>query len=391
MNIVERQERLLGGVGVGRFRVVDEQHPVEPADLFHAMREPRECLERARDAIALDAESPRGGVGERGVLPVMRAAKRPRARKIGRWRGFPSGHHAMLADPDVGERRLRARHRNDAGHASARFQSRIDLATGLVVHADQRDLGLRDKPLLDGGVAGEIAMPVEMVRRDVDEESDGWLKRGREVDLVGRTFNDMDAPRRGRRKVEDRHADIAAHRNLASGLLKHMGDERGGRRFAIGAGDGDKRRAWRPRAALPHEELDIADDRNPRIVRKVHRPMRLRMGQRHAGREHKHPEAAPVGVSEIDQRHALGFRALPCRGTIVPRGDLSAAGDKRVRRRQSRPAEAEESDPLSAQGLDRRHRHLSLREARPTIASTKAMIQKRMTICGSDQPSCSKW
>ena len=119
--------------------------------------------------------------------------------------------------------------------------------------------------------------------------------------------------------------------------------------------------------------------------------MRLRMGQRHAGREHKHPEAAPVGVSEIDQRDARGFRALPRSRAVVPRGDLSAAGDKRVRRRQSRPAEAEESDPLSAQGLDRRHRHLSLSEARPTIASTKAMIQKRMTICGSDQPSCSKW
>ena len=45
---------------------------------------------------------------------------------------------------------------------------------------------------------------------------------------------------------------------------------------------------------------------------------------------------------------------------------------------------------LSAQRFDRRHRHLSFSEARPTIASTKAMIQKRMTICGSDQPSCSK-
>ena len=44
----------------------------------------------------------------------------------------------------------------------------------------------------------------------------------------------------------------------------------------------------------------------------------------------------------------------------------------------------------SAQGLDRRHRHLSFSEARPTIASTKAMIQNRMTICDSDQPSCSK-
>ena len=118
--------------------------------------------------------------------------------------------------------------------------------------------------------------------------------------------------------------------------------------------------------------------------------MRLRMGQRHAGREHEHPEAAPVGLSEIDQRDARGFGALASGRAVVPGGHFGAAGDKRARRRQPRAAKAEESDALSAQGLDRRHRHLSFSEARPTIASTKAMIQKRMTICGSDQPSCSK-
>ena len=106
MDVVERQQRLLGGVGVGRLRVVDEQHPAKPADLFHAMRKAGKRLERARDAIALDAERPRGGVGERRVLPVMGAAKRARARKIGHRRGFSARHHAMLADPDVGERTI---------------------------------------------------------------------------------------------------------------------------------------------------------------------------------------------------------------------------------------------------------------------------------------------
>ena len=118
--------------------------------------------------------------------------------------------------------------------------------------------------------------------------------------------------------------------------------------------------------------------------------MRLRMGQRHARRKHEHPKTAPVGLSEIDQRDACGFGALPGGRAIVPGGHLCAAGHKRTRRRQPRAAKAEESDALSTQGLDRRHRHLSFSEARPTIASTKAMIQKRMTICGSDQPSCSK-
>ena len=172
--------------------------------------------------------------------------------------------------------------------AGARLQPRIDFAAGLVVDADERDLGVRHQPLLDRRVAREIAMPVEMVRGDVDQKSDAGAKRGREVDLIGRTFNDMGAARRRRRQVENRHADIAAHRDFAPGLFQHMGDERRGRRFAVGAGDGDERRVRRSRAALAHEEFDVADDRNPRRVRKVDRPMRLRMGQRHAGREHKH-------------------------------------------------------------------------------------------------------
>ena len=88
MNVVERQQRLLGGVGVGRFRIVDEQHTAKPADLFHAMSKPRKRLEGAGDAVALDAERPRGGVGEGRVLPVMGAAKRARTRKIGRRRAL---------------------------------------------------------------------------------------------------------------------------------------------------------------------------------------------------------------------------------------------------------------------------------------------------------------
>jgi len=40
---------------------------------------------------------------------------------------------------------------------------------------------------------------------------------------------------------------------------------------------------------------------------------------------------------------------------------------------------------------DRRHRHLNFKVERPISARTKAMIQKRTTTCGSDQPSCSKW
>ena len=111
--------------------------------------------EGAGDALALDAERPRGGVGEGGVLPVVGAAKRARRRKIDRRRGLSARHDAMLADPDVGERRVRARDRDDARRAGARLQPRVDFAARLVVDADQRDVGLGDEALLDRRVVVE--------------------------------------------------------------------------------------------------------------------------------------------------------------------------------------------------------------------------------------------
>ena len=70
------------------------------------------------------------------------------------------------------------------------------------------------------------------------------------------------------------------------------------------------------------------------------------MGQRHAGREHEQPEAAPVGLSEIDQRNSRSRSAFASGGAVVPGGDFGAAGDQRPRGRQSRAAEAEQGDAL---------------------------------------------
>jgi hypothetical protein len=179
----------------------------------------------------------------------------------------------------------------------------------------------------------EIAMPVEMVGRDVDEKADAWPKRRRKVDLIGRTLDHMRARARRRRQIENRHTDVAAHRDLASRFLEHMRDERGRRRFAVGPSDGDERRIRRSRAALADKELDIADNRNPGRVREIDRPVRLGMGQWHAGGQHKHPKAAPVGVSEIDQGNACGRSALTCGLVVVPGGDCGPPSDKRPRGR----------------------------------------------------------
>ena len=45
-NVLERQQRLLGGVGVGRLRIIDEQDLAAPANLLEPVRQPRKGGER---------------------------------------------------------------------------------------------------------------------------------------------------------------------------------------------------------------------------------------------------------------------------------------------------------------------------------------------------------
>ena len=185
-----------------------------------------------------------------------------------------------------------------------------------------------------------------MVGRQVDEQADAGLQRRREVDLERRALQDMDAARRRRFKVERRHADIAAELHVAPGLAQHVGDQRRRRRFAVGAGDGDERRLGRAAPRARGEQLDIADHFDASGVSPLHRPVRLRVGQRHAGRQDQRGKAATSRRRQIDQRQPPP--AFARRLAVVPGSHHRAAGDQRARRRQPGAAEAEQRDAAPA-------------------------------------------
>src|SRR5438270_9716330 len=73
----------------------------------------------------------------------------------------------------------------------------------------------------------------------------------------------------------------------------------------------------------------------------------------------------------------------------VPRGHLRTARQQRFHGREPGPGKPVDGVFLAGEGLGRDHRSFSV--ARPASASTKLMIQKRITTVGSDQPRCSKW
>ncbi len=140
----------------------------------------------------------------------------------------------------------------------------------------------------------------------------------------------MDAARRRRLQIQHRHADIAAKLHVAARLAQDVSNQRRRRRFAVGAGDGDQRRVGRASGALAGEQLDVADHLDPGGPRAVHRPVRLGVRQRHAGRQQQRVEARPVGLAQINQPEV---RLRPRSLAVVPRCNLGPSSNQRTRGR----------------------------------------------------------
>ena len=68
-------------------------------------------------------------------------------------------------------------------------------------------------------------MTIEMIRREIEQDANARIDGWREIDLERRTFDDVNAVRRGRLKREHGYADIAAKLNVATSLPQHMRDQ----------------------------------------------------------------------------------------------------------------------------------------------------------------------
>ena len=123
---------------------------------------------------------------------------------------------------------------------------------------------VRDQARLEAGVVLHGAVPVEVVGRDVEQHADAGRERGRQLDLERRHLDDVDAALGRRLQLQDGGADVAAHLRVPAGGAQDVGDERRGRRLAVGAGDGDERRIGAALRPLAAEQLDVADDLDAR-------------------------------------------------------------------------------------------------------------------------------
>ena len=187
-----------------------------------------------------------------------------------------------------------------------------------------------------------------------------------------------------------RDRSLTGFRARQAGRRGEMRDQRRGGRFAVGAGDGDEGRIRRKLRALAAEQFDIADHRDAGFLRERDDPMRRRMGERHAGRQHQCRDLGPVDVVQICGGNAGGIGLGDALRVIVVGNNIGAAGKQRTGAHQPRAAQTEHRDLFPREGRNRDNVYLSFRVDSPASASTTETIQNRMTICGSVHPSCSK-
>ena len=75
-HFVEGKQRLFGGIGVGRFRIVDEENLPFPANLLKPMRQSGETPQAFRNAFEIKPKRPKRRDRGGGILAIVLAAQR---------------------------------------------------------------------------------------------------------------------------------------------------------------------------------------------------------------------------------------------------------------------------------------------------------------------------
>ena len=212
-----------------------------------------------------------------------------------------------------------------------------------------------------------IAVPLQVIGRDVEDDGDVRLQARGQVELVGRELEHVDGAAVHILQAQHPDADVAADAHVAASLAADVADQRRGCRLAVGASDGDDLRPLVRRRSRDGagEQLDVAHDFDVGRPGLLDGPVWLGVGQRHAGREHQRRELQPVGAAQILQHQPLGLGGVSGSRTFVPHHDLGAAGAQSARRSKAGAGKAEHGDLLSLETADRDH---DLRLSSPTAA-----------------------
>ena len=250
----------------------------------------------------------------------------------------------------------------------------------LVIEIDDRGRGALEDARLGGRVLGEVAVPVEVVGRDVQDRGRLELQRVRRLELVRGELEHVHRRGRALEQVERGLAEVAADAHRKARGLCEFADECRHGALAVRAGDADH-----APARFAGEQLDVADE-----VEAVGRGLAQEgLGERDAGRDDDLVGALEHGRVEAAERgRRTGHQAPEFR---EPRRVLARIGhDQPVPargevpgRRHAGPAEAHDHADGTGGGLLHQR---SFNVASPIRTSMNEMIQKRTITFGSAHP-----
>jgi hypothetical protein len=154
-------------------------------------------------------------------------------------------------------------------------------------------------------ILGEVAVPVEVVGRDVQDRGHLELQRMRRLELIGRELEHVHRRGRSLEQVERGLAEVAAHAHGESRRFCELADERRHGALAVRARDADQ-----APARFARKELDVAHE-----VEAVGRGLAQEwFGERDAGRyDHLVGAFEHCRVETAERGRGTGHEALEFR------------------------------------------------------------------------------
>ncbi len=197
-----------------------------------------------------------------------------------------------------------------------------------------------------------------MIGGEIGQHRHVRREAGRQIDLIGGNLQHIDRPGRGRSQIERGPADIAADLGGVAAGGQDMADQRGRRRFAVGAGHRNHGRAVRLTCGatdFAHEDFEIADDLDAGLARGNHHRMRLGVGERNAGAQDQRGEPRPRPFGEGKDSSARTGGLIAAGGIVVPGHDARACRSQRAHGRDAGTRQSEDGDVLSRECAGRDH------------------------------------
>ena len=353
-----------GGGDIGRLGVVDEADPAALGDQLEPVRNAGEAAQPLADGVTVDPHRERRSGGRHRVLGVVLAEE---AELGDRQQGLAVVEDRALGEGDFAVGGGTAAEGDAAGAAAEVGPDQLGIVG--VVDGDVVVALVGEDPELGGEVGLEIAVAVEVVRRQVEEDGALGREEAGVLELEARGLAD---DRRLRVAPPDqarqRRADVAGDRDRLAGRPPDVPEQLDRGRLAVGAGDREE--AIRQ---LPPRQLELPGHLDPPLQRRRDhrrlpghsralddRPRSLELSKSICIQEdfdaHPPQSCRPFRISAVDRLDRLAAPPQQARPPPVP----TAPGRRSDR---GRPAAAGEPPSAAADSHDEASpptgRHLS--------------------------------